>query len=254
MVGQIGDLYTWYATVDRMESEDTPPTNEQIETVVKEVKTKVEDEGKELFHPKDIEKLMSSDEYMTRFWIHTFFMPGDRVVNTVNMVVNTFKWRKQFGVHEITENVLDKKLKEKGALYSCNRDRDGFKILVFCIRKHVKDPQSMQSMKEFFVYILDRLEREENGRKITIIFDSENAGLSNFDIEIVRFVIQSLICYYPNFVSKILVYQMPWILNAAWKIVKSLLPAPAVARIMFVSESSIEQLVSPGHLATLLGT
>lgn len=44
--------------------------------------------------------------------------------------------------------------------------------------------------------------------------------------------------------SKILVYQMPWILNAAWKIVKSLLPAPAVARISFVSNVTLQDLVS----------
>ena len=236
-----------------MAPEDTPPTTKQNEDIVREVKTKVEDEGKDMFHPKDIDKLVSSEEYVARFWIHAFFIPGDRLENTVNLVVNTFKWRKQFGVHEISENVLDKKIMEKGALYSRNRDRDGCKILVFCIRKHVKDPEKMQRMKEFFVYMLDRLEREENGRKITIIFDSESAGLANFDIEIVRFVIQVLIGYYPNFVNKILVYEMPWILNTAWKIIKSLLPAPAVARIKFVSKSSIEQLVSPDNLLSEWG-
>ena len=233
------------AAVSNMESEETPPTKEQIDTVIEGVKAKVEDEGDELFYLKDLEHLSSSDEYVTRFWIHTFFMPGNRFENTINMVVNTFKWRKEFGVRALTEKLLDEKIKEKGALFSRNRDKNGSKILIFCIRKHVKDPKNMQSLKEFFVYMLDRLEREENGKKITIIFDCENATLANFDIEIVRFIIQVLICFFPNFVSKILVYQMPWILNAAWKIVKTMLPAPAVARIVFVTKSSIEQLVSP---------
>jgi len=91
------------------------------------------------------------------------------------------------------------------------------------------------------------------GKKITIIFDSENAGLSNFDIEIVRFIIQVLISYYPNFVNNILVFEMPWVLNAAWKIIKSLLPAPAVARINFVSKSSIEQMIGPDNLLSEWG-
>jgi len=233
------------ATVNTMESEETPPSKEQIEQVVEGVKNKIEDEGKELFYSADIDCLISSDDYVTRFWIHTYFMPGNRFENTINMVVNTFKWRKEFGLRDISEKMLDEKLKVKGALFSRNRDKDGFKILVFSIRKHLKDPKNIQSLKEFFVYMLDRLEREENGKKISIIFDCENATIANFDIEIVRFVIQVLICFYPNFVSKILVYQMPWILNAAWKIVKTMLPAPAVSRIMFVSRSSIEQVISP---------
>eukprot|EP00091_Calanus_sinicus_P021438 TRINITY_DN6356_c0_g1_i1.p1 TRINITY_DN6356_c0_g1~~TRINITY_DN6356_c0_g1_i1.p1 ORF type:complete len:183 (-),score=77.19 TRINITY_DN6356_c0_g1_i1:327-827(-) len=163
--------------VDKMDSEETPPSAEQIEIVLEGVKNKIEDEGKELFHEKDIDKLLSGDKYVTRFWIHTFFMPGNRVENTVNMVINTFKWRKEFGLHDISEKMLDDKLKNKGALFSRNRDKDGYKILVFCIRKHVKDPKNMQSMKEFFVYMLNRIEREEDGRKITIIFDSENASI-----------------------------------------------------------------------------
>lgn len=50
----------------------------------------------------------------------------------------------------------------------------------------------------------------------------------------------SLCSYYPNFVEKILVFEMPWILNTAWKIIKSLLPPPAVARIKFVTKNNIK--------------
>ena len=41
------------------------------------------------------------------------------------------------------------------------------------------------------------------------------------------------------------VFEMPWILNTAWKIIKSLLPPPAVARIKFVTKSNIK--VAPCH-------
>ena len=33
---------------------------------------------------------------------------------------------------------------------------------------------------------------------------------------------------------------MPWILNTAWKIIKSILPPPAVARIKFVTKNNIK--------------
>ena len=36
------------------------------------------------------------------------------------------------------------------------------------------------------------------------------------------------------------VFEMPWILNTAWKIIKSLLPPPAVARIKFVTKNNIK--------------
>ena len=75
----------------------------------------------------------------------------------------------------------------------------------FCIRKHNKDSKKMETMKKMLIYLLERLDKEEAGKRITIIFDSEGAGLSNFDLEQVKFLIHVLISYYPNFVEKILV-------------------------------------------------
>ena len=63
----------------------------------------------------------------------------------------------------------------------------------------------MDIMKKMLIYILERLDKEEDGKKITIVFDSEGAGISNFDLEQVKFLIHVLISYYPNFVEKILV-------------------------------------------------
>ena len=69
----------------------------------------------------------------------------------------------------------------------------------------------MDLMKKMLIYILERLDKEEDGKKITIIFDSEGAGISNFDLEQVKFLIHVLISYYPNFVEKILVIIWNWI-------------------------------------------
>ena len=94
----------------------------------------------------------------------------------------------------------------------------------FSIRKHSRDARKVEAMKKMLIYILEKLDSEEGGKRITIIFDSEAAGLGNFDLELVKFLIHVLINFYPNFVNKILVFEMPWILNTAWKMIKSLLP------------------------------
>ena len=223
-----------------MAAEDEPPSITQVETVRNETKEKISNHGEELFDNRDVTKLMSDDGYLSRFWIHAFFIPGDRVENTTNLIIDTFKWRKEFGVNDISETDLDMELLERGSLYYHNRDKKGSKLLVFCIRKHVKDAKKMDIIKKMLIYILERLDKEEKGKRITIVFDSEGAGVSNFDLEQVKFLIHVLISYYPNFVEKILVFEMPWILNTAWKIIKSLLPPPAVARIKFVNKSNIK--------------
>jgi len=236
-----------------MAAEDEPPTLTQIEIIRNEVKDRVSKEAVEVFDKRDLDQLMANDFYVGRFWIHAFFIPGNRIENTVNLVLGTFKWRKEFGVNDIKETDLDQGLLEKGSLYYHNRDKLGCRLLMFCIRKHGRDAAKTEEMKKMLVYILERLDKEEKGKRITIIFDSEGAGLSNFDLELVKFLIHVLISYYPNFVNKILVFEMPWILNTAWKVIKSLLPPPAVARIKFVNKTTIKSLISPSSLPVSWG-
>ena len=188
-----------------MAAEDEPPSLTQIEIIRNEVKDRFSKESPDIFDDKDLTKLMTDNFYVGRFWIHAFFIPGDRVENAVNLVIDTFKWRKDFGVNDITEADLDMEILERGSLYYHNRDKKGSRLLVFCIRKHNKDSKKMETMKKMLIYLLERLDKEEAGKRITIIFDSEGAGLSNFDLEQVKFLIHVLISYYPNFVEKILV-------------------------------------------------
>ena len=112
-----------------MAAEDEPPSISQIELVRNSTKKKLSIEGEELFDNRDVDKLMSDDGYLSRFWIHAFFIPGERVENTTNLVIDTFKWRKEFGVNDITESDLDMEILNRGSLYYHNRDKKGSRLL-----------------------------------------------------------------------------------------------------------------------------
>ena len=45
-----------------------------------------------------------------------------------------------------------------------------------------------------------------------------------------------LIHGYPNLVRRIVVLEMPWVMNTVWRLVKSLLPGPAQDMIKFCSK------------------
>ena len=85
--------------------------------------------------------------------------------------------------------------------------------MVFSVFKHVKGSEKMEDMKKFFVYMLERLDREEQGEQITLLFDCRTAGLRNMDMEFVQFIIGTLKEFYPDPLNYILVLEMPWVLN-----------------------------------------
>ena len=84
---------------------------------------------------------------------------------------------------------------------------------MFSVFKHVKGSEKMEDMKKFFVYMLERLDREEQGQQITLLFDCRTAGLRNMDMEFVQFIIGTLKEFYPDPLNYILVLEMPWVLN-----------------------------------------
>ena len=91
--------------------------------------------------------------------MHVYDMPRDQEDEALDMIVNTFKWRREFGVEEISLSEFRQESLDRGSLYSRNRDRDGSKLLVFAVGKHIKGVEKMIVLKRFFIYYLERLER-----------------------------------------------------------------------------------------------
>ena len=59
----------------------------------------------------------------------------------------------------INSDTLSPTLKERGSLYLRNKDKDGWPLLVFAVRKHTKGIESPELMKQHFLYYMDRIDR-----------------------------------------------------------------------------------------------
>jgi len=148
-------------------------------------------------------------------------------------------------VTDLTSNDLDEGLKAKGSLFLRNRDKDGKQLLIFDVKKHVKGVVPMEEMQKVFLYFLERIDRETEDGMVTIVFDCQGCGLKNMDMEFIRYMIDVLKDYFPQVLNYILVLDMPWVLNAAWKIIKAWLPAAGVRKIRFVNKNTVDEYVIP---------
>ena len=72
-----------------------------------------------------------------------------------------------------------------------------------------------------------------------------DAGLSNLDMELSKYLIGLFKNYYPHFLNYIIILEMSWVLNAAFNIIKSWLPAKAIPKIKFVKKATLHELVDP---------
>ncbi|XP_052748404.1 motile sperm domain-containing protein 2-like [Galleria mellonella] len=192
------------------------------------------------FNPVDLERV-KNDRYMKRLLAHN----GKQPQAAADMLWDILVWRKTVGASDITENSIRMDYIKDGTFYPRGRDIDGSLLFVLKAKLHVKGQKDLEELKKIIIYWCDRIEREENGKPITLFFDMDGCGLSNMDMELIKYLINMFKYYYPAFLNSIVIYQMPWVLSAAFKVVKSLLPAKAVERMKFISKDTLKDVVPP---------
>ncbi|XP_075053095.1 motile sperm domain-containing protein 2 [Mixophyes fleayi] len=169
------------------------------------------------------------------------------------MIDESFRWRKDIAVNDLSESVIPRWCFDVGATYLHGYDKEGNKLFWFRVKFHVRDAKTSDDKKKCVAFWFERYARREPGKLLTVVFDMAECGLSNVDMDFVRFVINCFKIYYPKYLSKIVVFEMPWIMNAAFKIVKGWLGPEAINMLKFVNRSEIPDYISFEYLPPHMG-
>ncbi|XP_065162606.1 motile sperm domain-containing protein 2-like [Atheta coriaria] len=208
---------------------------QEIESLRSAFLQTVEASGESAYHPTDLNRVRKDDQWLSRFLLHC---EKDQAV-TITMMKESLEWRKSFKVNEISEQTVRMDYMVEGGFFPRGRDKDGCALLIFKCKKHVKGSKDMDEVKRCVIYWMERMERQEKGKQITIFFDLEGCGLGNMDMDFTKYIIALFKQYYPYFLNYIIIYEMSWILNAAINVIKSLLPPKAVQKIQMLKKASI---------------
>nr|CAH7753987.1 unnamed protein product [Callosobruchus chinensis] len=209
----------------------------------------VESKGSDCVHPKDLERVKTSDDWLRRFILHQ----ESDVKKALEMLWTSVKWRKDNNVNDINESNVRMDILCSGGFFPHGADIDGCMLLVFKCKKHTKGVTKMEELQKCIIYWFERVERMVDGKMITLFFDMEGCGLSNMDMELIQYLIGLFKEYYPYFLNYILIFEMPWILSTAFKVIKSWLPEKAVQKIKFVSKKDIKTFVPLDQALTCWG-
>ena len=219
--------------------ENQKPSGEEISQVREQASKLFEKNGLHNYSQEDISRLQQ-DEVVDQFWLHTHWFSGEQLDETVNMIEKTFKWRNDFCVNQISKESLKNELLEGGSMSVREEmDKCGNNILVKSVRKHFKNAETAEEMKKVIIFLLEEIRKNNFSQRTTLVFDCAGAGLKNVDMDIIKFLIHIFENYYPNMLEKILVYDLPWILNPVLTIIKALLPAPAAKMLHMVTRRDV---------------
>ncbi|KAJ7419714.1 motile sperm domain-containing protein 2 isoform X4 [Pitangus sulphuratus] len=233
------------------------------------------------YDSRDVERLQQDDKWVENYliWRH------DVVDDTLKMIDESFQWRKEYTVNDLSESVLPKWLFEIGALFLHGYDKEGYKLFWFKVKHHTRDPKQQLDKKKLVAFWLEHYAKRDHGKPLTVVFDMAETGISHIvlklslttilqqfnevkstvlhfdvcsmykirDLDFVRFIVNCFTDYYPNFLTKIVIFEMPWIMNAAFKIVKGWLGPDAISMLKFTNKSDIQEYISGEYLPPHMG-
>ncbi|XP_029924837.1 motile sperm domain-containing protein 2-like isoform X2 [Myripristis murdjan] len=235
-----------------MAEDGSTDLKESIQSKIEETREKFRSEyaqePTDRYESSDLERLWREDGLVESYLEWRHFVVED----ALKMIDESLRWRKELNVNEINESCTQKSLLESGMHYLHGYDKEGNKLFWFRVKLLVKDVRLLQEKKKYVAFWLERYVRREPGSLLTVVFDMTDSGLSNVDMDFVKYIINCFQVYYPRLLSKMLVYEIPWIMNA-WRIVKSWLGPDAISRLRFVSRSDIQSYIDAEHLPFHMG-
>uniref|UniRef100_A0A8D3B5J2 Motile sperm domain containing 2 n=1 Tax=Scophthalmus maximus TaxID=52904 RepID=A0A8D3B5J2_SCOMX len=194
------------------------------------------------YDSRDVERLQTDDALVEGYLTWRIYVVED----ALKMIDESLQWRKEYGVNEITEGTIPRWMFETGAVYLHGYDKEGNKIFWFKVKLHVKDAKTILDKKKYVAFWLERYAKKEPGMPLTVVFDMAESGLSNIDMEFVKYIINCFKVFYPKLLLNTNI-------SAAWKIVKSWLGPEAISKLKFASKSEVQTFIGPEYLPPHMG-
>ncbi|XP_035913828.1 motile sperm domain-containing protein 2-like [Anopheles stephensi] len=224
------------------------PTTAQVAELRQMFKEKLEKDAAKVpvggFHEHDMRWVFEGDGWLTKFLENNDLNMKD----SLKQLWETMEWRKASGINEIREDNIRMEYIHDGLMYPRGRDVDGKTVFIFKSKLYVRGTRNLDDLKKCFLYWIERIIREANDDLVTIVFDLTDAGLSNVDMDYTKYIINTFKNYYPCSLNYILIYDLPWILNATFQIIKKLLPAKAVDRLRNISNKNIREYIDDDNM------
>ncbi|XP_043086496.1 motile sperm domain-containing protein 2 [Puntigrus tetrazona] len=231
------------------QAESEQDIESKIEETRQRFKSEYVEESQDKYDSRDVERLFKDDALVEGYLTWRHFVVED----ALKMMDESLQWRKEFTLNDLSESSIPRWMFESGAVFLHGYDKEGNKLFWFRVKLHVKDAKTILDKKRYVAFWLERYAKREPGMPLTVVFDMSESGLSNIDMDFVKYIINCFKVYYPKFLSKMIMYEMPWIMNAAWKIVKTWLGPEAISKLKFVTKSDIQTYVDPEHLPPHMG-
>lgn len=223
---------------------NTPACDAELCRVTRELLRKRYDERPDSFYKFDVDLILNDDWAVSRFLLRCRLDPE----RSVDLMEASSKFRKQFKMGETQLAQFPSEIHQVGGIFQYAPDRVGNTTLWMRAKMHRRCSEMTYIMKQFILCVMEQCDKSVGGRGVAVVFDLSECGLKNADPTFLFWLLNSFRNYCPKGLSYILVYNLPWVLNATCSIALSWLSSTNKRRLRFIEGEQIKRFIAPANL------
>lgn len=197
------------------------------------------------YNKHDIERLKKEDYTVSRYF-------KEDTQSTIEAIKSVLEWRKNYDLSDLKEEDFPEDFRKSEVFVTHGQDVEKNVMVYIRVSLFKKGEHPIEDVKKYLAFLLDRVDRQTKGDGWALCFDCTDAGISNVDMELLKFVVQALTNYFVENCRYVLIFEMPWILSSIWKIVKSWLPQEQRDAVKFASKKEMPSFVQDSELPDFL--
>ncbi|XP_053212540.1 motile sperm domain-containing protein 2-like [Panonychus citri] len=202
----------------------------------------------ETFDPIDIERVKTDDWYIKRFLLSQ----SKNVKSATNMLIDSLKWRKSYGVNQLDLRSFPCEIYRLGAFFVYEHDKQGREVLYVRANLFRRSKDLRPVLVQYGVTIGCQVEKaSKNG--VTCVIDFKNLSLAHVDLEIMRIIITTIVNHFPLFVQQFLVCNIPSVLQMISSLVINLIPSSGRNTLTFVKPEDLTKYIDSDKIPDCLG-
>lgn len=205
------------------------------------------------FDAELVQRLLNEDPLLNRYLRRR---NGD-IETGFNFIKSALEWRKKLAISELNEHSFPSEFYQVGGIYLYKEDVHGNVVLHIRIRLFQKVEGILELLKKFSIYLMYQADELAAAKGPNygwvLLFDCSEAGIANADIDMANFVSSTLRNYFPSGQKYVLVYKLPWLLNAVKTFIFAMLPAYVKRKIKFCDAKSLTDLIAAENLPDYMG-
>lgn len=203
----------------------------------------------ELFAKADIDRIRKDDWFVKKFFIYK----RRDVHSAAAKLLETLKWRKAEGAHDVKVSDLPDIYHRLGSFFLYEPDKNGREVFYARIKHYRRNNDLRPLVIKFGIALGCKIERESpNG--IVLVMDFKDFQLTRaFDLEIIRLLTTTLLSHFPLLTREIYITNLPGLLQKFSSIVMNLVPTMARSRVKFLSEKMLKDYIDIDKIPDCLG-